>query len=644
MDIMNKLLLKLLLLFSLTFITMQSWALPTCPSTGYFDNCYGTYIHENGDKYVGEWKNDEYHGQGTFYFLAEDKKKGDKYVGQFKNNNSHGQGTYTFSDGNKYVGEYKDDKRDGQGTYYFSDGDKYVGEFKDDEFHGQGTYYFLVEDKNKGDKYVGEWKDSKRHGQGTYTWSDGDKDVGEFKDGNLDGFAISYNADGSIHKQGIWKDDKFQYSENRNLNQNKSVDKKGTNKICSNTDNEVWNNCFGIYSFPKDSEFYGDRYEGMFKNNAWHGQGTYYYGVNDKYKGDKYIGEFKDGLKDGLGTFYFLGDNENKGDIYVGQFKNNKRQGHGTYTFVEGDKYEGKFKNNKYHGQGAFYYSDGRIEKGEYKNSKLNGYAVMFNADGTVDKKGIWKDDEFQYAENKNSNEVKPSANIDNDKVLNAASGSGFAVSSKGHVVTNHHVIDGCQSIKIHFKGKVIPTSIINFDPGNDVALLKGDFTPSHILPLSNEKTELLQDVFVAGYPFGNKISTSIKVTKGIISSLTGIGNNFSNFQIDAALQPGNSGGPILNNKGNVIGVAVAKLDRKYIEKNFGVLPENTNFGIKTSVVKSMLNSSDINLPNPNKNEISKSELGKNISNATYYLSCWMTMAQIEKAKSNKVVFKNLEN
>ena len=97
-------------------------------------------------------------------------------------------------------------------------------------------------------------------------------------------------------------------------------------------------------------------------------------------------------------------------------------------------------------------------------------------------------------------------------------------------------------------------------------------------------------------------------------------------------------------NKGNVIGVAVAKLDRKYIEKNFGVIPENTNFGIKTSVVKSMLNSIEINLPQPNINQMSTRDLGKYISNSTYYLSCWMTTAQIQKLKSEKVIFKNLLN
>ena len=72
----------------------------------------------------------------------------------------------------------------------------------------------------------------------------------------------------------------------------------------------------------------------------------------------------------------------------------------------------------------------------------------------------------------------------------------------------------------------------------------------------------------MAGYPFGVQISFAIKITKGIISSLTGYRNNFSHIQIDAALQSGNSGGPILDDLGNVVGVAVAKLDAKFMYEN----------------------------------------------------------------------------
>jgi len=229
------------------------------------------------------------------------------------------------------------------------------------------------------------------------------------------------------------------------------------------------------------------------------------------------------------------------------------------------------------------------------------------------------------------------------DEVVSASSGSGFAVSSDGHVITNNHVIDGCQRVQIHHKGKSIPATIVTFDPNNDLALLQGDFRPSTVFTLSKEKPELLQDIYVAGYPFGQKISTSVKVTKGIISSLTGIGNNFSNFQIDAALQPGNSGGPILNDKGNVVGVAVAKLDLAVALEEFGVIPDDTNFGIKTSVVRNLLESNDISLPNPNTKSISKSKLGKMITEGTYYLSCWMTYAQIEKLRTEKVMFKDLQ-
>ena len=172
--------------------------------------------------------------------------------------------------------------------------------------------------------------------------------------------------------------------------------------------------------------------------------------------------------------------------------------------------------------------------------------------------------------------------------------------------------------------------------------MLKGDFRPTTVFSLSNQKPELLQDIYVAGFPFGRKISTSVKVTKGIISSLTGIGNNYSNIQIDAALQPGNSGGPILNDRGNVVGVAVAKLDLKKVLKNFGVIPEDTNFGIKSNVVRNLLESSNVSLRSPNTKTISKSKLGKMISDRTYYLSCWMTMEQIEKIRSEKVIFQSL--
>ena len=85
--------------------------------SGDCDNGYGTYLYDDGNKYVGESKNGLWHGQGTYTFAS-----GSEYVGEWKNNKFHGQGTYTFADGAKYVGEYKNDERNGQGTFTFPDG------------------------------------------------------------------------------------------------------------------------------------------------------------------------------------------------------------------------------------------------------------------------------------------------------------------------------------------------------------------------------------------------------------------------------------------------------------------------------------------------------------------------------------------
>jgi hypothetical protein len=111
------------LLRFLAFVLMVGSAyaqsnLPACPSSGYFDNCFGTRIRAYfPDKYVGEFKDDKFHGQGTFTYVS-----GDEYVGEFKDGKFDGQGTFTFANGSKYVGEWKDRRWNGQGTLFSSNG------------------------------------------------------------------------------------------------------------------------------------------------------------------------------------------------------------------------------------------------------------------------------------------------------------------------------------------------------------------------------------------------------------------------------------------------------------------------------------------------------------------------------------------
>jgi len=130
-----KYLLRLLVVLMMGSAYAQS-KLPPCPSSGYFDNCFGNQTNADGEKYVGEFKDNKRNGQGTITL-----SNGNKYVGEFKDGKFNGQGTFTSASGNKYVGEWKDNKRNGQGTFTSASGEKYLGAFKDDKFNGQGTEY-----------------------------------------------------------------------------------------------------------------------------------------------------------------------------------------------------------------------------------------------------------------------------------------------------------------------------------------------------------------------------------------------------------------------------------------------------------------------------------------------------------------------
>ena len=322
----------------------------------------------------------------------------------------------------------------------------------------------------------------------------------------------------------------------------------------------------------------------------------------------------------------------------------------GTLTFKNGTRYTGEWKNNRYHGQGTFTDSNGDTFTGEWKNGLRHGRVIATYA-GTGDtftgewENGLLVKHKLIVADNQADNDPKNeqesnNTDIDDKKLLPAASGSGFAISKDGYILTNNHVISGCQALNIHTNGKLLPARIIAKDPINDLALIKGNFKPQTVFYINSSSPRLLDDIYVAGYPFGYEISSSIKMTTGIISSLSGIGNNTANMQIDAAVQPGNSGGPVVDKKGNVVGVAVAKLDAQAVFEDFGVIPENTNFAIKSSTARSFVESNNISLIK--KNAYKGSDLGSYIENGTYYLSCMMTMAKIKELGTQKVFFQNI--
>ena len=191
------------LAFVLSGIAFGQSNLPACTETNFlkrlwngWSDCVGESTYASGDKYVGEFKDGKRNGQGTYYFLADNKWKGDQYVGEFKDGLQSGKGTYHH---------LADDK---------SRGDKYVGEFKDGKRNGQGPYYFLAENKWKGNQYVGEFKDGEQTGQGVYYHLannplKGYRVVGEWYGGKINGRAIIYLADGEVSQSGIYQDGKL---------------------------------------------------------------------------------------------------------------------------------------------------------------------------------------------------------------------------------------------------------------------------------------------------------------------------------------------------------------------------------------------------------------------------------------------------
>ncbi|WP_185984731.1 serine protease [Aureimonas mangrovi] len=165
------------------------------------------------------------------------------------------------------------------------------------------------------------------------------------------------------------------------------------------------------------------------------------------------------------------------------------------------------------------------------------------------------------------------------------ASGTGFVVAGEW-VLTNAHVVNACATVLV---GQVGAASEVVIDADNDLALLRLEGDLGAPLPLVEDTPRLGEDILALGYPLRSILADSLNVTRGNVSSLLGLMNDPNYLQISAAVQPGNSGGPVVDLAGRVVGIVTAKLDAVAVADLTGDIPQTINFAIRTDAAARFL-------------------------------------------------------
>ena len=244
---------------------------------------------------------------------------------------------------------------------------------------------------------------------------------------------------------------------------------------------------------------------------------------------------------------------------------------------------------------------------------------------------------DFSFSSNNSpiSNNFNSKQNIDSN-LITIGSGSGFYINKNGNALTNNHVVEICKQLIAEVDGQEILFRVIGTDKQNDIAILKSNIKTKNFLKINKNGAKLGESIIAVGYPLSGIVGDSVKITKGIVSSLSGIDNNTGQIQIDAALQPGNSGGPVLNEKGELVGVASGGLNKLSMAREAKYIPENVNFAIAAPIVINILKNKKINFSSQSifsskYNNVELAEIG---NDSTIQLLC----------KNTKVAYKRFKN
>ena len=171
------------------------------------------------------------------------------------------------------------------------------------------------------------------------------------------------------------------------------------------------------------------------------------------------------------------------------------------------------------------------------------------------------------------------------------STGSGFCVSGEGHILTNAHVIEGCAEVRVPPAG---PVAVAARDDAADLALLKGPAGRPFASFRQGRGVRPGAGVVAVGYPLRGVLASGANVTTGNVAALAGPGDDRRLIQITAPVQPGNSGGPVLDMAGNAVGVVVSKLGAVKMARATGDIPQNVNFAVSAGAARAFLDSEGV--------------------------------------------------
>jgi serine protease Do len=169
--------------------------------------------------------------------------------------------------------------------------------------------------------------------------------------------------------------------------------------------------------------------------------------------------------------------------------------------------------------------------------------------------------------------------------------GTGFFISAQGHMLTNAHVAGDCRRIGVMLETGRVDAQLVRKDERNDLALIKVDVrgTVPFVRFRAQPSIRAGDDIVVSGFPLPTLLQNGLNITTGNVSAMSGLGGNIALMQITAPVQPGNSGGPLLDLSGNLVGVVVSKLNAQRVAQATGDIPQNVNFAVQGAVARLFL-------------------------------------------------------